>query len=102
MDDLLQHVNQLHKFRGHGWLPDEMHSFGVCYANSMWVPCNRTTSWTTSRSMRLHLVSPIHIDTDSDDDTAMRAGSDESDPEGDDATGPWRMETSRRRAMQHV
>ena len=70
--------------------------FGLCYADSMRLPLCGDDLLEDYRTLHVFLT-PIESDSENG---ATHSGSDDSGPEGEGDTGPWRIGTSTRQAME--
>ena len=97
--DLQRYMAEIPKFKQHRWKPCEMDFYvGGSLAEAWRVPLGEDDILDDSRPLHLQLEfrnSP----SDDDDDTPTHLD-DESDTEDEDDSGPWRITTSMRRAME--
>ena len=95
--DLQRYMADIPMFKRHHWKPREMDFYVGGGLAEIWrQPLGEDGLIDDARPLHLHLVQR----EDSDDDAAAHLGSDESDTEDEDDSGPWRVGASMRRAME--
>ena len=98
--DLQRYMAEIPLFKQHHWKPCEMDFYvGGNIAEAWRQPLGEDDVIDDSRPLHLHLVQ-LESPSDDEDDTATQLGSDESDTEDEDDSGPWRIGTSMRRSME--
>ena len=99
--DLQRYMSEVPMFKQHRWKPCEMDFYvGDSVADPWRVPLGEDDMLDDSRPLHLHLVFRNSPSDDDDDDRVTRL--DPSDTEDEDDSGPWRIATSMRRALQEV
>ena len=95
--DLQRYMAEIPKFKQHRWKPCEMDFYvGDSVADTWRVPLDDDAILDDSCPLYLQLV---FRNSPSDDDDTPTHLDDESDPEDEDDSGPWRITTSMRRAL---
>ena len=94
--DLQRYMAEVPMFKQHRWKPCEMDFYvGGSVADTWRVPLGEDDPLDDPRPLHLHLE--FRNSPSDDDDTPTHL--DESDPEDEDDSGPWRITTSMRRAL---